>query len=122
MGRPRQQQNPAPTPPPEDPLADLRQDDDTPPAPPEEETPPVQENGEDQPEDGEVRPMVTQEVWDEMVTEAVVAFHQDPTSQGFLHGGGQCGCRYIARVALQAAVPVVTEEDLEEKELEPASD
>lgn len=121
MGRPRQQ-TPAPAAP-EDPLADLREPD----APGLPEGPSVQgnppeEEPQDQPEDGEVRPMVTQEVWDEMVTEAVVAFHQDPTSQGFLHGGGQCGCRYIARVALQAAVPVVTEEDLEDKELEPASD
>lgn len=111
-----------PASPPEDPLADLRQPD----APALPETP-VQGNQEDlEPEPPEVtdlRPMVTQEVWDEMVAEVVAAWHADPTSQGFLHGGGAvCGCRYMARVALQAAVPVVTEEDLEPKELEPSSD
>ena len=125
MGRPRQQQKPETTPP-EDPLADLRQEDDTPPVPP--ETPPVQGNGEDQPEEQEedsgFRVMVTQEVWDEMVAEMVAAWHHDPTSLGFLHGGGSvCGCAYIARHALQAAVPVASEEELEEeRELEPASD
>lgn len=108
---------PAPTPP-EDPLADLRDADE--PGPPT-----VPGNGQE-PEDqgpdlhGEVRPMVTQELWDEMVSEAVASWHQDPTSQGFLHGGGQCGCLYIARHALRAAVPVMTEEDMEERTLEPA--
>lgn len=60
-----------------------------------------------------IRPMVSQEVWDDMVVEMVTAWHTDPTSQGFLHGGGQCGCRYIAQRALQVAVPVA-EEDPEE--------
>lgn len=71
----------------------------------------------------QVRPMVDQETHDEMVAEMVAAWHHDPTSQGFLHGGGSvCGCFYIARHALQAAVPVMTEADQEERELEPASD
>ena len=99
---------------PEDPLADLREDDD--------ETPtedPIQGNSEE-PEPVVIRPMVDQDTWDEMVAEAVAAFHQDPTTMGFLHGGGQCGCRYVARVALRATVPVMTEEDMEERELEPS--
>jgi hypothetical protein len=94
----------------EDPLADLRDadDDDNPAAPT------VLENGEEEPEAVEVRALVTQETWDEMVSEAVAAWHQDPTSQGFLHGGGACGCFYIARHALRAAVPVAAQEDVEE--------
>lgn len=101
-----------------DPLADLREDDDQPPAPPE-ETP----AGDDQPEAVEMRPMVTQGLHDEMVAEMVAAWHHDPTSLGFLHGGGSvCGCAYIARHALKAAVPVVTLDDLEEKELEGGED
>lgn len=103
---------------PEDPLADLREDDS--PGPP--EGPSVQENTPEgaEPVVAEVRPMVTAELHEVMVSEAVAAFHLDPTAQGFLHGGGVCGCRYIARQALAAAVPVMTPEDLEEKELEPA--
>lgn len=69
----------------------------------------------------EVRPLVSQGIQDQMVSEVVAAWHADPSSLGFLHGGGSmCGCRYMARVALQAAVPVVTEEDLEERDLEPS--
>lgn len=89
-----------------DPLADLREPDEpglipTAPADPDVAEEPV----------FEVRPMVTKATQEDMVAEAVAAFHRDPTTQGFLHGGGQCGCRYVARVALQAAVPVMTEED-----------
>lgn len=98
---------------PEDPLADLREED----AEAAPEGPSVPGNEEPEPVVVEVRPMVSKETQEQMVTEAVVAFHQDPTTQGFLHGGGQCGCRYVARVALQATVPVMTEEDLEEKDL-----
>lgn len=100
---------------PEDPLADLREPDDA--GPP--EGPSVQVDSDLEPA-VDIRPMVTQETQESMVSEAVAAWHADPTSQGFLHGGGQCGCRYLARQALQAAVPVMTEEDLEEKDLEPA--
>lgn len=126
MGRPTP---PKPVAPPEDPLADLREPDDAPTDLPAQHDPiGSQCQVPDCPEahDPEpvavvnIRPMVTQGIHDEMVAEAVAAFHVDPTSQGFLHGGGQCGCRYIARIALQAAVPVVTEADLEEQELEPA--
>lgn len=137
MGRPTP---PKPVAPPEDPLADLREPDDAPTDLPAQHDP-IGRQAPDCPEcpDAEpgmgcaacgkpvevlavtdIRPMVTQGIHDEMVAEAVAAFHADPTSQGFLHGGGQCGCRYIARIALQAAVPVVTEADLEERELEPA--
>lgn len=103
-----------------DPLADLREPD----HPADLTAPPVQVNAEGQEEEEavvEVRPMVSQETRDQMVAEVVAAWHADPSSLGFLHGGGSmCGCRYMARVALQAAVPVMTEEDVEEKELEPS--
>lgn len=95
----------------EDPLADLREDDLTPREP------------ETEPEDGapvgEVRPMVTQETHDAMVDEAVVAWHADTTAQGFLHKGTRCGCRYLAKIALRSVVPVMTEDDLAERDLEP---
>jgi hypothetical protein len=105
-----------PTPPPvEDPLADLRESEDIITEP---ET--VHLNGDPEPV-GFLRPMVDKATQDEMVAEAVAAFHADPTTMGFLHGGGQCGCRYVARVALQAAVPVMTEADLEERDLEPSN-
>lgn len=113
MGRPQPTKPPTIQPPP-DPLADLRADDAPPPEVQQGEAP-----GEET-EAVEIRPMVSQGTWDEMVAEAVAAWHMDPTSQGFLHGGGQCGCFYIARQALRVAVPVMTEEDQEERELEPS--
>jgi hypothetical protein len=111
---PKSQQAPAPEPAP-DPLADLR--DDGP-----EGLPPIapEDDGTDLPEDGteaegvELRPMVSPDLWAEMVAEMVAAWHHDPTSQGFLHGGGQCGCFYIARHALAAAVPVAILDETEE--------
>lgn len=115
MGRP----TPKPAAPAADPLADLREPDDAPTDLPAQADPAAPGEAELEPA-VQVRPMVTQGIHDEMVAEAVAAFHRDPTSQGFLHGGGQCGCRYIARIALQAAVPIVTEADLEERELEAA--
>jgi hypothetical protein len=112
---------PAPAPEsPADVLADLREDS--------EPIPPIaSEDGTPLPEDGtkaegvELRPMVSPGLWDEMVAEAVAAWHQDPTSQGFLHGGGQCGCFYIARHALRAAVPVATLGETEETVTEDGS-
>lgn len=113
MGRGTQQhRTPEPVTQP-DPLADLRTD----PVPGISPELMQAEPGEDGPVT--IRPMVDQDTQDDMVAEVVAAWHADPTSQGFLHGGGQCGCRYIARQALQAAVPVMTEEDLKERELEP---
>lgn len=114
---PKSQQAPAPEPPP-DPLADLRDSDDT----PDQTLPPIapQGDGTDLPEDGteaegvELRPIVSAELHSEMVAEVVAAWHHDPTSQGFLHGGGQCGCFYIARHGLQAAVPVAVLDETEE--------
>ncbi len=115
MGRGQQHRQPAePTPPP-DPLADLRSDP-TPGSTPDQVDPAPEPDP--APEGVSIRPMVDQETHDEMVSEVVAAWHADPTSQGFLHGGGQCGCRYMARRAMETAVPVVTEEDLEERELE----
>lgn len=108
---------------PVDPLADLREPD----APGLPGVPPVPEN--DPPEamaetieteDLQTRLMVTAEVQEEMVAEVVAAWHQDPTAQGFLHGGGSmCGCRYIARLAIRAAVPVTPEVLTEEEPEEP---
>ena len=98
---------------PADPLADLREpDDEQAPPPPQEEQQPEGEQ-----EAAELRPMVSEEMHGEMVAEAIAAMHADPTVQGFVHGGGQCGCRYIAGVVLRAAVPVALdapEEDGEE--------
>lgn len=108
MGRGQQQPQPIQQP---DPLADLREE-----SPP---TDPPTDPANSEPEAVTIRPMVDQETWDAMVAEVVAAWHADTTSQGFLHGGGQCGCRYIARTALQVAVPVMTEEDAEQRELEP---
>lgn len=118
MGRPTTPKATPKAEPTPDPLADLREDDDTP-GPEAVETTGTATIDVD-PAVLTVRPMVDQATQDEMVAEAVAAFHADPTSQGFLHGGGQCGCRYIARQAIQAAVPVMTEEDQAEKELTPS--
>lgn len=107
---------PTPTPPPApepDPLADLRGDDDL-------ADLPALPGATDLPDDGtelegvELRPMVSPDLRDEMVAGVIAAWHADPTSQGFLHGGGQCGCRYIARHALQACVPVAILDETEE--------
>lgn len=109
----------APKPPPApaaDPLADLRESDD--------DAPTILPGGREVPAEPvavELRPMVSEELHQELVAEMVAAWHQDPTSQGFLHGGGSvCGCHYIARHALRVAVPVMTEADQEERELEPS--
>lgn len=107
-----------------DPLADLREDD-APGLPggsviPGNSEPELEADA--APIVADIRPMVTEDTWETMVTEMVVAWHQDLTSQGFLHGGGQCGCRYIASHALRVAVPVITEADLEERDLDPADD
>jgi hypothetical protein len=67
----------------------------------------------------EVRTMVTQTTWDAMVSEAVAHLHADLTAQGFLHGGAACGCHYIARTVLRV-VPVMTDADMEERELVPS--
>lgn len=109
-----------------DPLADLRGGTEGPDLAPLPTLPPSAD-GTDLPDDGseaegiDVRPMVSPDLWDEMVAEVVAAWHADPTSQGFLHGGGQCGCLYIARAGLRAAVPVsVLVLDTEVIDLEPA--
>lgn len=112
QGRPRpQQEAPAPEPTAEDPLADLREPDDM---------TPREDEPEQEPEQGEVRPMVSQETHDAMLAEVIVAWHADPTALGFLHKAGRCGCRYLARVALRSVVPVMTPEDEAEQDLEPS--
>lgn len=101
--------------PPEDPLADLRDPEDVPPVPVQGDEVDVTELAV-MAEHGPAQLLVTQERHDEMVSEAVAAWHQDPTSQGFLHGGGQCGCRYIARLGLSTALPIQPAEEPEEPE------
>ena len=118
MGR-RDQQQSQPTP--EDPLADLRNDPvpGNTPAIPGIDPMDADANGlSEEPEAVTIRPMVDQQTQDDMVAEVVAAWHRDPTSQGFLHGGAACGCRYMAQLALQVAVPVMTEQEDSDQELE----
>lgn len=91
-----------PAAPPADPLADLRESDT--PGPP---TPPA-ENLEP-----EAVPLHTQAWHDRAEAETVAAWHADTTAPGFLHRGGVCGCRYLARTALRATLgpPVAEPED-----------
>ena len=86
-----------------DPLADLREPDTTgPPAPPAENLEP------------EAVPLHTQAWHDRAEAETVAAWHADTTAPGFLHRGGVCGCRYLARTALRATLgPPVPEADPE---------
>lgn len=83
---------PRPTQPTSDPLADLRDAAATPPpAAPED----VEAPADPQPTHGQG--------WHDDATAVVVAaWHADPTSNRFVHHGGNCGCRYLARQALQA--------------------
>lgn len=80
-----------------DPLADLRPSTDAPPPGPTED----EGAGDDNltPE-----PMRSQAWHDAHIPVIVAAWHADPTSHGFVHHGGTCGCRYLARSALQAAM------------------
>lgn len=48
---------------------------------------------------------------DHAVAVIIAAWHADTTTQGFLHGGGQCGCRYIAGVATRAIMPLAPASD-----------
>jgi hypothetical protein len=50
--------------------------------------------------------LVTQEAWDEARAVVIAGWHADSVSLGFLHKGGNCGCRYLAGVALTAVLPV----------------
>ena len=107
----------APEPTQDDPLADLRSDDETPGA--------LLDNPDADPENPEaveVRPLVTQDTQDEMVTEVMTVWHADTVALGFLHKGGACGCRYLAKVALRQVVPVLTEADLEPHDLDDPED
>lgn len=101
-----------------DPLADLREPDETPGAEA------LSADGtEDAPEDAvEVRPLVSQDLWDDLARESVVALHADTVALGFLHAGGACGCHYIAKTVLRHAVPVQRPEDLEPQDLDAPED
>jgi hypothetical protein len=52
------------------------------------------------------------------MAEIVVAYHSDTVATGALHKGGTCACRYLARLALRAALgaPVEPVEDQEDDE------
>lgn len=88
-------------PPPGDKLADLREAwgaDDEPTTQPEATEP----EGDDE---GEVRPLISRSLQDEAARRAVVAWHNDPVAQGFIHRGGTCGCQYLARLAFAVSAP-----------------
>lgn len=90
-----------------DPLADLREEwgaGDEPPETPAPETPAAP-----------ARKLTDPERHDEDVSVVVAAWHADPTSQGFVHRGGGCGCRYLAGVALNASHPRALADEAEVK-------
>lgn len=86
---------PKPAAPGADPLADLR--DETPPGPPPGEQ-------DETLLDGELTAVYSPAWHEQRTNQIVAAYHADSTAQGFAHKGGACGCRYLARKALQAAV------------------
>lgn len=43
---------------------------------------------------------VTDQDADARMAEMIAAWHADTPALGFLHNGGRCGCRYVAKVAL----------------------
>ena len=61
------------------------------------------------------RPLVTEGDRTEDVAVMVAAWHADPTAVGFVHRGGMCGCRYLARAALDAALPVMASDERDEE-------
>lgn len=107
------QQAPAPV---QDPLADLRE--------------PTDERGQatgglatlTQAEQAEpARVLLTQDAWDAARAEVIAGWHADTVALGFLHKGGNCGCRYLAGIALSAAMPAGPDDtDLEPAEPEDA--
>lgn len=50
-------------------------------------------------------PLVTEQDQDAEVALMVAAWHDNTPALGFLHGGGNCGCRYLARTALRITTP-----------------
>jgi len=83
---------PRPAAPVADPLADLR----------------APEHREPEAPAGEVVPEAEQvtlhsPAWhDQALAQIVGAWHRDKAAQGFAHKGGTCGCRYLARLAMEA--------------------
>lgn len=82
-----------------DPLADLREPEPAqglttaPQTPPEPQDPPEAENGPQEP----VRDVLWHGV---AVVQIVERWHNDPVARAQMHGGGTCGCRYAAALAL----------------------
>lgn len=90
---------------PHDPLADLRE-----PAPAVGTLPVVAEPDPAEPEQeqaAETTPGRYDTLWHDDATARVVErWHGDQTAVAHLHGGGNCGCRYIASMALLEAVGI----------------
>lgn len=101
----RKNTTPAPTPP-ADELESLREEWGGPDDEPTSEPAPEAADGA-----APARPLVTEGDRTEDVAVMVAAWHADPTAVGFVHRGGMCGCRYLARVASDAALPVVIADD-----------
>lgn len=93
----------APTEPPADPLADLREGDDL--ANPE-TAPPADD---DTPTPPGTMALVTPETQAHSRATIMAAWHADTVALGFLHKGGTCGCHYLAGVAVTAALPLTPE-------------
>jgi hypothetical protein len=52
---------------------------------------------------GEAQGLVTDALWHQAAVALMVAtWHRDRTAQSLGHGGGTCGCVYLARMALVA--------------------
>lgn len=68
---------------------------------------------------GEGPSMVAEDTRDEDRAVVIAAWHADTVVTGFMHRGGQCGCRYIANLALDQVRPVQANP---EPEPEPAVD
>lgn len=96
-----------PSPAPSDALADLRADftgtDDAPERGPE----PLDDPGpSERTAAAQGTPLASPDDRDAQRALVITAWHADTTTVGFLHGGGMCGCRYIANAALDAVLPV----------------
>lgn len=96
---------PRPLTPPADPLADLREPETA--ALPTAAVP-VNDPPADEPAVLEAQPLDL--LWhNDAATKIVTRWHADLDLRAMLHGGGACGCRYLATVALLEAVGAPTE-------------
>lgn len=97
-----------------DPLADLRQDDT---ATGITTAPPEPDPADDEPQAAIVDGVLALDaLWHQDAASRIVArWHADSTARTQMHGGGTCGCRYLAAQALLEAVglPVEAEPETE---------